>query len=152
METVKRVGLDTNIFMAVFLDEKERADPSLRILSLISDGALEGVICSVLLIEIATLFYQEKEKQKGINAVELIRGIPNITIVDITSDMVLSIADTKVAEKLSIADATILSSTLELGADVFLTYDSDFAKVKKIRCMKPEDYLKSLSDQIAENA
>jgi len=28
-----------------------------------------------------------------------------------------------------------------------LTYDNDFAKVKKIRCMKPEDYLKILKEE-----
>lgn len=147
METVKRVGLDTNIFMAVFLDEEEKAEPSRRILGLVSDGVLEGIICTVSLIEIATLFYQEKEKQKGAKAVDLVRGLPNTTIVDVTSDTALSIADTKVSENLSIADATILSSALELGADVFLTYDDDFARAKKIRCMKPEDCLRLLKEE-----
>lgn len=147
METVKRVGLDTNIFMAVFLDEEERLEPSLRILELVFDGVLDGIICSVSLIEIATLFYQEKKKQKGVKAVELIRGLPNATIVDVTADMAISIADTKVTENLSIADASILSSALELESDVFLTYDNDFATVKKVRCMKPEDYLKLLKEE-----
>ncbi|MBM4065188.1 MAG: type II toxin-antitoxin system VapC family toxin [Planctomycetes bacterium] len=141
METVKRVGIDTNIFIGIFLEEKEKIEPSLAILKLISDGVLEGVVSVISLIEIAILFFQKNEMQKGRKAIEFIKALPNITIVDITSDMVLSIANTKISEKLSIADAVVLSATVKLSSDVFLTYDDDFAKVKKIQCMKPEDYL-----------
>lgn len=142
METVKRVGLDTNIFMGIFLEEKEKLEPSLRILKLISNGILEGVVSSISLIEVATLFYQKKEASKGRKAVGFIRAFPNITIVDVTVDMALNIAETKVSGKLSLADAIVLSSAIELTSDAFLTYDNAFAKVKNIRCMKPEEYLK----------
>jgi len=108
---VKRVGLDTNIFMAIFLEEKDKTEPSL---------------------------------QKGRKAVGLIRALPSTTIVDVTADMAIDIANTKVSERLSIADAAVLSSTIVLNSDAFLTYDNDFANVKKIRCMKPEDYLEIL--------
>lgn len=145
METVKRVGIDTNIFIGIFLEEKEKLEPSLTILKLISDGVLEGVVSAISLIEIAILFYQKNEMQKGRKAIEFIRALPNIMIVDITSDMVLNIANTKISEKLSIADAVVLSSAIKLSSDVFLTYDDDFAKVKKIQCMKPEDYLEKES-------
>lgn len=147
MEAVKRVCLDTNIFMGIFLEETDKLEPSLQILKLISDGTLEGVVSSISLIEVATLFYQKGENSKGKKAVELIRGLPNTTIVDITADMAINIADTKVSEKLSIADATVLASALELKTDTFLTYDNDFAKVKSIRCMKPEEYLKVLKGE-----
>jgi predicted nucleic acid-binding protein len=68
-------------------------------------------------------------------------------IVDITSDMVFDIAVIKVSEKLSIADAVVLSAVTELSSDAFLTYDDDFAKVRKIRCLKTEDYLKKLKEE-----
>lgn len=61
--------------------------------------------------------------------------------------MALNVADTKVSEKLSIADAIVLSSVVELKSEVLLTYDNAFAKVKSIRCMKPEDYLKILEKE-----
>ena len=148
MEAVKRVGLDTNIFMAIFLEEKDKLEPSLQILELISNGDLEGIVSSISLIEVATLFYQKNEIQKGRKAVDLIRALPNTTIVDITSDMAIDIAYTKFSERLSIADAAVLSSTIVLNSDAFLTYDNDFAYVKKIRCMKPEEYLEILGKSI----
>ena len=141
---MKRVGLDTNIFMGIFLEEKEKTEHSLAILQLLTDGTLEGVVSSISLVEIATLFCQKNEDQKGEKAVSLVRGLPNTTIVDVTPDIAMDIARLKVTEKLSIADAAVLSAAIEMAADAFLTYDNDFAKVKKLRCMKPEDYLKML--------
>ncbi|HHT9135968.1 MAG TPA: type II toxin-antitoxin system VapC family toxin [Candidatus Wunengus sp. YC60] len=151
METVKRAGIDTNIFIGIFLEEKNKLEPSLAILKLISEGVLEGVVSTISLIEIAILFYQKKEMQKGRRAIEFIRALPNIMIVDITTDMVLNIANTKISEKLSIADAVVLSASIKLSSDVFLTYDDDFAKVKKIQCMKPEDYLEKLEKDWRKN-
>jgi len=151
METVKRVGLDTNIFIGIFLEEKEKLEPSLAILKLICDGVLEGVISNISLIEVAILFYQKQENQKGRRAVEFIKALLNTMIVDITSDMALDIAVMKVSERLSIADAVVLSAATALSSDVFLTYDDDFAKVRKIRCMKPEDYLKKLKKEETTN-
>ncbi len=147
METVKRVGLDTNIFIGIFLEEKEKLEPSLAILKLICDGVLEGVISNISLIEVAILFYQKQENQKGRRAIEFIKALPNTMIVDITSDMALDIAVMKVSERLSIADAVVLSAATAMSSDVFLTYDDDFAKVRKIRCMKLEDYLKKLEKE-----
>ena len=144
MEVVRRVCFDTNIFLGIFLEEKDKVAPSLQILQLLSNGDLEGVVSSISLIEIATLFYQKGETQKGKKAVDLVRALPNITIVDVTADMALQIADMKVSEKLSIADAAVLTSATELRSDIFLTYDNDFEKVKKIKCMKPEEYLEAV--------
>lgn len=79
---MKRVGLDTNVFMGIFLEEKDKLEPYMEILKLISDGKLEGVISSISLIEVATIFYQKDESQKGKKAVELIRGLPNTTILN----------------------------------------------------------------------
>lgn len=141
---MKRVGLDTNIFMGIFLEEREKLESSLKILQFIADGNMEGVDSCILLIEMTTLFYQKNEGQKGRKAVDIIREIPNTTIVEITADMAMNIAEIKVSEKLSIADATVLSSVLALKSDVFLTYDKDFATVTKIKCLKPDDYLEVL--------
>ncbi|MEK7290563.1 MAG: PIN domain-containing protein, partial [Planctomycetota bacterium] len=102
METVKRVGLDTNIFIGIFLEEKEKLEPSLAILKLISEGVLEGVVSIISLIEVAILFCQKQENQKGRRAIEFIKALPNTIIVDITTDMVLDVATMKVSEKLSI--------------------------------------------------
>ena len=65
MEVVRRVCFDTNIFLGIFLEEKDKVAPSLQILQLLSNGDLEGVVSSISLIEIATLFYQKGETQKG---------------------------------------------------------------------------------------
>ena len=64
METVKKIGLDTNIFMGIFLEEKDKLEQSLAILALIHEGILEGVVSCISLIEIAVLFYQKRRYYK----------------------------------------------------------------------------------------
>ncbi len=144
METVNKIGLDTNIFMGIFPGEKDKIEQSLSVLALIHEGVLEGVVSCISLIEIATLFYQRKEEQKAKKAVSLIKSLPNTTIVDVTSDTALLISQIKVSEKLSIADATVLTAAIELSADAFLTFDEDFINIGCIPCMKPGDYIKLL--------
>ena len=65
----------------------------------------------------------------------------NTIFVDITTEIAILVANIKVTEKLSIADAMILAAAVEMTADAFLTYDSDFKKVKKIVCITPDEYL-----------
>jgi len=146
MEVMRRIGLDTNVFMAVFLDESNRVEASATLLRLIMNGTIESVVGSITLVEIATLFMQRGEDQKARKALGLVRNLPNTTIVDLTPDMALNIAELKVSEKLSIADAAVLAAATELHADAFVTYDEDFKKVKRIPCMRPDTYLLSLGE------
>ena len=69
---MKKVGLDTNVFMGIFLEEKDKLESCRAVLQLISDGVLEGIVSVVSLIEVATLFRQKGEEQKGKKAVALI--------------------------------------------------------------------------------
>ena len=39
------------------------------------------------------------------------------------------------------ASAIILTAAVEMSADAFLTFDSDFKKVNMIACMTPYEYL-----------
>ncbi|MBI5789103.1 MAG: putative toxin-antitoxin system toxin component, PIN family [Candidatus Schekmanbacteria bacterium] len=142
---MKRIGLDTNIFMSVFLEEKGKLEACLAILQNIHDGILEGIISVITLVEIAVLFYQKNEYLKAKKALSLINSLSNIAIIDITPHLALKIAAIKTSDKLSVADAIILATAVHASAEAFLTYDHDFAKVKTIRCIKPEDYLQEMN-------
>ncbi len=72
---MKKVGLDTNVFMGIFLEEQDKIEPCQTVLQLICDGALEGVISVITLIEVATLFGQKDEEQKAKQAVVLINSL-----------------------------------------------------------------------------
>jgi predicted nucleic acid-binding protein len=50
MEAMKRIGLDTNVFMASFLDEANRDEPAIAVLRLIKNGMLEGVVGGITLV------------------------------------------------------------------------------------------------------
>ncbi len=138
---MKKIGLDTNFFMAIFLQEEEKLDASARVLRMIADGVLTAIVSTITLVEIATLFCQKQEIERAKKAIEVVVSMQNTIFVDITTEIALSIANIKVSEKLSIADAMILATAVEMSADAFLTFDSDFKKVTKIACMMPDEYL-----------
>jgi predicted nucleic acid-binding protein len=138
---MKKIGLDTNFFMAIFLQEEERLDSSSRVLQMIADGVLTAIVSAITLVEIATLFCQKKEIERAKKAVELVSSMQNTIFVDITTEAAFLVANIKVSEKLSIADAITLAAAVEMSADAFLTFDSGFKNVKKMACMTPDEYL-----------
>ena len=138
---MKKVGLDTNFFMAIFLQEAKKLDASVRVLEMITDGTLTAIVSTITLVEIATLFCQKQKIERAKKAVEVVFSMQNTIFVDVTTEIAFSVANIKVSEKLSIADAIILAAAVEMSADAFLTFDSDFKKVKKIACMTPDEYL-----------
>ena len=138
---MKKIGLDTNFFMAVFLKEDEKIEASATVLEMIADGILTAIVSTITLVEIATLFCQKQEFERAKKAVELVTSMQNTIFVDVTAEIAYRVAQIKVTEKLSLADAIILAAAVEMSADAFLTFDSDFKKVKEIACMTPDEYL-----------
>ena len=138
MEDIRIIGLDTNIFMNV-LREESGTESSAILLEQIESGNVIGVASTLVLAEIATLFYREGDFEGGKRAIELLEDFPNLMRVDLTSDVVDSCAKLKVKYKLSLADAIILNAALVLSADVFVTKDTDFDSVDVIPVKKPED-------------
>lgn len=140
---MKKIGLDTNFFMAVFLQEEEKIDTSARVLEMVAAGVVTAIVSTITLIEIATLFCQQQEIDRAKKAVELVTSMQNTIFVDVTAEIAFRVANIKVEERLSMADAVILAAAVEMSADAFLTFDSDFKKVKMMACMTPDEYLRS---------
>lgn len=138
MGDIRIIGLDTNIFMNV-LREESGTESSAILLEQMESGNVIGVVSTLVLAEIATLFYREGDFEGGKRAIELLEDFPNLMRVDLTSDVVDSCAKLKVKYKLSLADAIVLNAALVLSADVFVTKDPDFDSVDVIPIKRPED-------------
>ncbi len=138
MEDIRIIGLDTNIFLNV-LKEESGMESSAMLLEHIESGKVLGVTSTLVLAEIVTLFYREGDYVGGKRVLDLLKDFPNLTLVDLTSDIVDSCAKLKVTYKLSLADAIVLDAALELHADVFVTRDPDFDSVDAIPIKRPED-------------
>ncbi len=134
------VGLDTNIFMAIFRKE-DGYEAMSGILEKIERGELFGIISSIVLVENLILFYRENRFKEGMRALNLIQNISNLIIVDFSSDLVELSAELKVKYKLGLGDAIVLSAPVNFNADVFLTLDPDFNEVKEINVLTPKEFL-----------
>ena len=77
MEDIRIIGLDTNIFMNV-LREESGTESSAILLEQIESGNVIGVASTLVLAEIATLFYREGDFDGGKRAIELLEDFPNL--------------------------------------------------------------------------
>jgi predicted nucleic acid-binding protein len=95
---MKKIGLDTNFFMAIFLQEEEKLDASARVLRMIAYGVLTAIVSTITLVEIATLFCQKQELERAKKAIEVVGSMQNTIFVDITTEIALPVANIKVSK------------------------------------------------------
>jgi|APCry1669188970_1035186.scaffolds.fasta_scaffold30780_4 predicted nucleic acid-binding protein len=93
-----KIGLDTNFFMAIFLQEEGKLDASARVLWMIADGVLTAIVSTITLVEIATLFCQKQELERAKKAIEVVVSMQNTIFVDITTEIALPVANIKVLQ------------------------------------------------------
>ena len=93
-----KIGLDTNFFMAIFLQEEGKLDASARVLWMIADGVLTAIVSTITLVEIATLFCQKQELERAKKAIEVVVSMQNTIFMDITTEIALPVANIKVLQ------------------------------------------------------
>ncbi len=93
-----KIGLDTNFFMVIFLQEEGKLDASARVLWMIADGVLTAIVSTITLVEIATLFCQKQELERAKKAIEVVVSMQNTIFVDITTEIALPVANIKVLQ------------------------------------------------------
>jgi len=93
-----KIGLDTNFFMVIFLQEEGKLDASARVLWMIADGVLTAIVSTITLVEIATLFCQKQELERAKKAIEVVVSMQNTIFMDITTEIALPVANIKVLQ------------------------------------------------------
>ena len=82
------------------------------------------------------------EFEKGKKAINLIKEMPNLSIVDFTTDLAEKSAKIKTRFKVSLVDAIIVVSAISLSANCLVTRDSDFNVMNNfISIKRPEDII-----------
>ena len=144
-----RAYLDTNVLLNVWFKEEDPKtgaklwEAPLRILELIEEGKIEGVVSIFTLMESAHVF-----KRNGLNP-ERVREIEDVGIeVYIPNELVLIDA---FSFQLKLGtdpyDSVALASALASRCDVLVTRDESFRKKarEQITTLSPEEFIEWLS-------
>ena len=140
IRTMKKLFLDTNIFLRFFLRDNESQYQNVcRLFAKIEKGAFKPYTSSIVFLElnyvIRTIYKLPIDEVLGyIDAVKKMRGM--IAIEKTDSGNAISIYK---KHKIKLGDCFI-ATQLPKGT-ILLSYDADFKKVKEIQSQTPDEIL-----------
>ncbi len=135
LSEVKKVALDTNIFIYVFEQSTEFGEKSKSILEGIEDGYFSAIASSVSLTEILV-----KPICEGNTALEkqyklLFTHFPNLSIIPVDKPIAERAAYLRGKYGIKTPDALIVATAIQSGAELFITNDERLSQIKEIKCI-----------------
>ena len=133
-----KVLVDTGIFVNVLNDESD-AESSASLLEKIHDKQIHGVISTITLSEILSIFYRVSERRtiKAKIYVETIIGSKNI--IPVFKAVAELAGKIKASYRLSLGDALIISTAILTGCNYITTRDPEIETIHLIETRKPEE-------------
>lgn len=132
---VKKVALDTNIFIYVFEQSPEFGEKSKGILEQVEEGNFSAIASSISLTEILVKPIREgnisMEKQYKL----LFTHFPNLSIVPVDNSVAERAAYLRGKYGIKTPDALIVASAIMEEAELFITNDERLVQIKEIRCI-----------------
>lgn len=128
----QKIGLDTQILIYYFEDNKKYAEQVEAILLKIRQGTYYGVFSIIGLIELLTGPKQQERFDLAADYQQTLTHFPNLEIKPLTLALVDIASDLRAKYRLSTPDAIHLATAIDFGADKFITNDRNLKKVKEI--------------------
>ena len=117
-------AIDTNIFISVINKERDYVK-SKKILDLIDDGKVKGIISTIVLAEICSGYDASKDQKEKDEFLANILGSSNYEIADVTVPVALDAGNLRARRGLKLPDALIVSSALRHGGEFLISNDAD---------------------------
>lgn len=125
--------LDSNVFIYALLYDGKKAEQAKNLLSEMVRGNCSCVTSSLALDEIIWVMMRESCREKGLQIGGDILHLPNLKILDVTKEHILSsISFMQKYPSLKPRDAIHLAVSTAAGVYSFVTDDSDFDCISEI--------------------
>lgn len=142
---MKKVFLDTNVFLRFWVDQKgRRHDQCVKFFNLIETGEITPVVCSAILLEIYFTLksfygYDKKKCGKFLNGILTINNLKIIDNFDYPKALELF---SKTGIKFT--DCLIVSLPFFQKEGIIISYDKDFDKLG-VKRLEPGEFLEGLA-------
>ena len=135
-----RVLIDTGIFVN-FLNDEPKAEFSGKFLEQIQNKKIEGLISTITIAEIFSLYYKISEK-RTIRAKTYIESIIESKNIIPTFKSIAELAGKiKSSYKVSLGDSIIIATALLTGCDYLISLDPEIKKTDLIEVKEPKELL-----------
>ena len=142
-----KVLIDTNVFITVKNREEPHCASAKAVFDKIDEGALRGVISTIVLAEMCSGYYASGEEREKDEFLTHILASPNYRVVEVTVGIADEAGRIRASTGLRLPDALIFASGLREKADFFITYDESLRKADSlIKTVTAEELIHRLGD------
>jgi len=133
-----KVSLDTNVFLSVKNKEVDH-EYCEKIINSIEDKHIDGVLSTIVLIEVLVGFYQNSENNEADRFSS--SALLNFDVIPVNLEIAQKSAQLRAQHNIRLPDAIISASTIVSKAEFFITNDKTLLKKLDLKKITPEDFV-----------
>jgi len=133
---MKKVFIDTNLLLDVFLNRETFVDASAAVFADCESGKIKGVVSAISLNNLHYILSRHIGKSKALEAVRIVLNV--FTIVPLDEKILHLAADLSHKD---FEDAIQLQSAIQAGADCIITRDANHFPKDELPILSPSEYL-----------
>jgi len=130
----RRIGVDTPIWIYHLEDVRPYSDLTLHLFSEAVAGTRELVLSAVSLAEILVGPWRNEDSGRAGRIEDVLKAIPGVSSADLTWTAASMGARIRGQTDLPLPDALIIASALERQAQLIITNDAEWGRVKRLPC------------------
>ncbi|EIW20882.1 MULTISPECIES: type II toxin-antitoxin system VapC family toxin [Pelosinus] len=138
LKVYKKIGFDTNIFIAVFAQEPIGARV-LPIIDAVGNKETHEIWTSVLAFSECSVRPYREANWNALDQVKLMFQMPNLTAYHIDEEIAEEAAKLRAAYNVKMPDALIAATAIVKGADVLLTNDYELSAIREISVVRLDE-------------
>ncbi len=135
-----KVNLDTNVFLSVKNKEDDH-EYCEKIINFIEDKHIDGVLSTIVLIEVLVGFYQNSENEEADRFSS--SAVLNFDVIPVNFEIAQKAAQLRAQHNIRLPDAIISASTIISKAEFFITNDKKLLKKLDLKKITPKDFVKN---------
>ena len=136
--------LDSNIFVFASASDELIGQKCASILDWLAKGKIRGITSSLTFDEIFFKIKKLKSEDSAILFTENFLAIPNLTLADVTGALIAEALKIIKEHKLAPRDAIHAATAKLHHAEVIVSDDKDFAKIKSPKWLNVEDFARTI--------
>lgn len=135
-----KVNLDTNVFLSVKNKEDDH-EYCEKIINFIEDKHIDGVLSTIVLIEVLVGFYQNSENEEADRFSS--SAVLNFDVIPVNFEIAQKAAQLRAQHNIRLPDAIISASMIISKAEFFITNDKKLLKKLDLKKITPKDFVKN---------
>ncbi len=143
-----RVSLDTNVFLSV-KNKEDGYEYCEKIINFIEDKQIDGILSTIVLIEVLVGFYQNSEKDEADRFSS--SAMLSYDIIPVNLDIAQKAAQIRAQHNIKLPDAIISASAINSKSEFFITNDRTLLKKLNIKKITPKDFVKKYLEGDKDN-